>query len=112
MARTHREVLEQARVLLQDNRSPYRYSDLQLLANLKEALGELWRLRPDAFYGQLAIDYIPPTGWDEDLPVEAVFFTPIVNFVVARAEMRDDEFVNDNRAGILYAAFQGAVRGR
>jgi hypothetical protein len=47
------DVLAQARELLQDKVTPYRYSDDGLFYAINEAIFEARRLRPDLFVGRL-----------------------------------------------------------
>lgn len=101
MSRTVQDILDEARGHLNDTETPYRYSNSDLLKYYNDGATELRRLRPDAFI----------TTWNEEvdgavevdhIPFSETFYTAIVYFVTANAELRDDEFTNDGRvAGLL-----------
>lgn len=136
MATTWQNVLDEARVILQDTESPFRYSTTVLLAKLNRGLQELRRLRPDAFWDMFDTDdVIPPeivsldldpddepeefdpTGEDEqiglsdDFNLDRMFYTPLVYWVASSAELLDDEFVNDGRLMMLQNQFKNMVVG-
>lgn len=125
MAKTYQNIVDEARVILQDTDADigYRYTDVALLAKLNRAMQELGRLRPDAFFDQ----------WDntlEDILVPEVvasgavagqvnlsanfaqpmqFYGSLVYFVTASAEFIDDEFTNNGRAATLLGLFKSQV---
>lgn len=133
MAKTWQNVIDEARVILQDTDSPNRHSDTVLLAKLNRGLKELGRLRPDAFWDFFSVDdiYIPevvvvdPTpdtdpnkfDIDEDTQIAlsaafnlpSMFYTPMVYWVSSSAELVDDEFTNDGRVVLLQNAFKAMV---
>jgi hypothetical protein len=121
MARTWQSLLDDARVLLQDTREPYRLQDSEILSLLNRALQELGRLRPDAFFtkfdltsGEIIVPVIedtdpdPQVGEDTDdvadpvvdavealdgnVSVPSQFHSALVYFVVGSAEVVDDEY--------------------
>ncbi len=132
--KTYQDLLTEARALLQDTDSEsYRYSDVVLLAKLNRGMNELGRLRPDAFWERfneddilipevVAVDVDPDTDPDEidetedgevpvtgevDFPMQ--FYSSLVYFVTASAEILDDEFTTDGRASMLMAQFKSQV---
>lgn len=133
MAKTWQNVIDEARVILQDSESPERHSDTVLLAKLNRGLQELRRLRPDAFWDFfdvddtfppeiVAVDADPDDNPDEFDPVEdgqialsatfnldLMFYTPLVYWVASSAELVDDEFTNDGRVVLLQNAFKSMV---
>lgn len=113
MPRTVQDVLTQARALLQDTRDPTRYADAELVRNLDEAISEARRLRPDLFVGRIRDGVALLTGkpLTTPLPIDDMLFTATVNYVVGRAEIRDDQFTTDGRAVTLITMFQGALLG-
>ncbi|MET0657254.1 MAG: hypothetical protein ABW110_03740 [Steroidobacteraceae bacterium] len=137
MAKTYADVITEARQLLQDTETPQRYSDTILLAKLNRALQELGRLRPDAFYDRfddetstiivpevVLVDADPDTDPDElnvledgqvaltdNFEAEMQFYTPMVYFITASAEILDDEFTTDGRASMLMAQFKQSIIG-
>lgn len=137
MAKTYADAITEARQLLQDTETPQRYSDTILLAKLNRALQELGRLRPDAFFdqyddvtGEIIIPEVVVTDPDPDTDPDVIdatedgqvattdsflpsmqFYTPVVYFVVASAEILDDEFTTDGRASMLMAQFKQSIIG-
>jgi hypothetical protein len=133
MAKTWQNVVDEARVILQDVHTPVRHSDAVLLAILNRGLQELARLRPDAFWDFFRIDDIlvpevvvfdplPDTHpdkltLDEDKEVALsaafnlpmMFYTPMVYWVASSAELVDDEFTNDGRTALLQTHFKTMV---
>jgi hypothetical protein len=133
MAKTWQNIIDEARVILQDTDSPNRHSDTVLLAKLNRGLQELRRLRPDAFWDFFSVDdaqppevvvtdAVPDTDPDEfDLDEDAeialsatfnldlMFYTPLVYWVASSAELVDDEFTNDGRVVLLQNAFKNMV---
>lgn len=135
MAKTWQNVLDEARVILQDSDSPFRYSNTVLLAKLNRGLQELARLRPDAFWEFFQTDDITvpeivvldldpddePDEFDpdedgqialtEEFNVPMMFYTPLVYWVASSAELVDDEFTNDGRVMALMNQFKTMVVG-
>ncbi|MDX1297291.1 MAG: hypothetical protein R3260_03485 [Pseudomonas sp.] len=100
-----------ARTILQDKSTPYRYTDDELYSAFNNGLNELKRLRPDAFVGSYGTDLTIYTSSDSatELPVAMIFFQPLVYFVTGFAELRDDEFAVEGRAAILLRSFSAQL---
>jgi hypothetical protein len=97
-----------ARAILQDTESgSYRYSDDELVSLFNNALYELKRVRPDLYIGGYGSDLTTytPSDFSTAVPFSMLVFQPVVLFIAGMAELRDDEFTVDNRAGILLRAF-------
>lgn len=114
MAKTYQTAINEAREILQDTDEPYRYDDPILLNILNRALQELGRIRPDAFWTTFSTDDIDvPEVATIDLsttfPLPMQFYLPVVSFIVAWAEVLDDEFTADGRAGMLLQQFKTQV---
>lgn len=114
MAKTYQTAINEAREILQDTDEPYRYDDSILLNILNRALQELGRIRPDAFWTTFTTDDIViPEVTTLDLsttyPLPMQFYLPVVSFIVAWAEVLDDEFTQDGRAGMLLQQFKTQV---
>ena len=105
------DCIGEARVLLQDNYTPYRYSDDELIDAFNNALYEIKRLRPDAYLGGYGTDLTIYTTADTatEVPFPAIFFQPTVLYITGYAELRDDEFTIDQRAAILLRSFAGQL---
>lgn len=137
MAKTYANAITEARQLLQDTDTPQRYTDVILLAKLNRALQELARLRPDAFFdqfddttGEIVVPEVVVTDPTPDSDPDTIdatedgqvattenflppmqFYTPVVYFIVASAEILDDEFTEDGRASMLMAQFKQSIIG-
>lgn len=114
MAKTYQTALDEAREILQDTDTPYRYDSTILLNLLNRALQELGRIRPDAFWSTFVTDDIViPEVTTLDLstafPLPMQFYLPVVSFIVAWAEVLDDEFTQDGRANMLLTQFKTQV---
>lgn len=114
MAKTYQTALDEAREILQDTDTPYRYDNTILLNLLNRALQELGRIRPDAFWSTFVTDDIViPEVTTLDLsttfPLPMQFYLPVVSFIVAWAEVLDDEFTQDGRANMLLTQFKTQV---
>lgn len=137
MAKTYQNLLTEAREILQDSQSPFRYTDATLLNQLNRALMELGRLRPDAFTdrfddesGDIIVpevvvsDATPDSDPDEldvdedsqvaltssiDWPMQ--FYPAMVAYVIGSAELTDDEFTDDGRAATLLSIFKTEILG-
>lgn len=114
MAKTYQTAINEAREILQDTDEPYRYDDSILLNILNRALQELGRIRPDAFWTTFTTDdIVVPEVTTLDLsttyPLPMQFYLPVVSFIVAWAEVLDDEFTADGRAGMLLQQFKTQV---
>lgn len=107
------QLIARARVDLNDtDADAYRYETSDLLGFVNSAVLEIWRNRPDFFYGESsATQYV-----DADVTGSTEYRFPqfadvTVRYVVGRAEIRDDEFTNDGRAAQMLQMFSAAVTG-
>lgn len=122
MARTYEDLITEARQLLQDAETPYRFSDEYMVNTLNRGLQELGRIRPDAYHSLYdannlnvpeisATDDVYATLWSEDFELNMMFYTPLVAYVVGSIELTEDEFTVDGRAMTLLAQFRNGVLG-
>jgi len=124
VAKTYQDIVDEARELLQDTSDDQRYTEPFLINQLNRGLQELGRIRPDSMYdlydaNDLNIPEVVATGTPTlpeiligaDIQFEGQFFTPLVAYVVGSAEITDDEFTMDNRAGLLLTMFRNTVVG-
>jgi hypothetical protein len=114
VAKTYQSLINEAREILQDTEVPYRYADSILLNILNRGLQEVGRSRPDAYWDTfLTDDIVVPEVTDVTLgdtfPLAMQFFLPLVSFVVAWAEVLDDEFTVDGRADMLGKQFKAQL---
>lgn len=122
MAKTYENLLDEARVLLQDTAGD-RYTDTVLLGILNRAIADLCRMRPDACYdlfanNQLNFPEVVATGAGtgqsdlaDDFGFDLMFYTPIVSYVVGVAEVVDDEYTVDGRAAMLLSQYRSTILG-
>lgn len=110
---TFQQIIDDARVLLNDQTvegQVTRYTEAQLLTYAQQALYEARRIRPDLFLSNLTNDFPTYTG-SSTVPIPQQYTVPLVDYVAARAEMRDDEFAVDGRAAGLYQKFKAGMQG-
>jgi hypothetical protein len=101
------DYIAEARTLLQDTVSPYRYSDVEMVRALNIGLMEARRLRGDLF---LPLFEVPVLNEGTPEPATAITFDPMYRsalcyYVVGRMQLRDDENTTDSRAAALLAKF-------
>ncbi len=105
------QYLEESRRLLQDEFTPYRYPDDDLVDALNIALLEARRLRADLFLPAFDMPYFDPaagaiaTTKTKDVPFEPMYRQSLVYYIVGRAQLRDDESTTDARAASLMTKF-------
>lgn len=105
MARTVQAVLVRAREILNDDAGD-RYTDDQLCSYVVDATVEARTIRPDLFVGQYGTP-LPDTLLPADpFPLPDQFFAAVGEYVVACAELRDDEWAVDGRAATLRQTLQ------
>lgn len=124
MAKTYQSLITEARFLLQDTDTDQRrYEDSTLLDILNRGLNDLSKLRPDLTYtayanNSLEVPEVVQSGattgevnWDGVWPWEKWFYNRMVEYVVAVAEIADDEYTTDGRAAILMQMFRNGSIG-
>lgn len=101
------DYLKEARVLLQDTRVPYRYSDEEMVRGLNIALMEARRLRADLFLPLFDVPVLAEAVPDPAVPVamDPMYRSSLIYYVVGRMQLRDDEPTVDTRAAALLAKF-------
>jgi len=102
-------IISSAQVFLQDTAGT-RYTSSQLMEYANEAVAEAKRIRPDLFFGS----YNTPlstytTSSTVPLPVEYEAY--LKDYIVSRAEMRDDEASNDVRSLAMMQRFRTGLLG-
>jgi len=106
--------MNDARVLLNDeitdlNPTP-RYTEAQLMSYARSALIEARRVRPDLFLSNLTTSFAAYTA-ASTIPISDDYLLSLVDYVVHRAELRDDEFAVDGRSSTLYQKFKASLLG-
>lgn len=111
-SRTVGEVVVEARALLQDQREPFRYPTAELVSYVTAAVAEAHRIRPDIYLGRaMSPPIYTETALSARVAVPDMYFPQVVNYVVGRAELRDDKFATDGRAMTLITAFGVSLTG-
>lgn len=124
MAKTYQNLVTESRELLQDTDTDIqRYTDFTLLNILNRGLQDLGRMRPDAFYDTYLtnnlnvpeiVDSSPGPGqviWTDVVGIEMMFYPPLVAYLTGVAEVVDDEYTVDGRAGLLLNQFRLSTIG-
>jgi hypothetical protein len=111
---TFQQIINSARIVLNDvvldESTLTRYTEAQLLEFARAALVEARRVRPDLFLSMLT-GALPAYAVDATLPIPEEYVIPLVDYVIHRAELRDDEFAVDGRAAALYQKFKSGMLG-
>lgn len=105
------QYIDQARILLQDSISPYRYPDADLLLCLNDAMLETRRLRPDLF---LSAEFTLPSFSANDstaVGIDEQYRMAILYYIVGMAQLRDDEATDDARAAGFIAKYKVSMLG-
>jgi len=95
-----------------------RHSNAKLVRVLNLALVDARKLRPDLFLPNI-FEYVPVYFTDADLaqlpqtpiPIDPMYFTPLVDYVVGYVSMEDDEFAVGGRAVTLLNRFSQKLVG-
>jgi hypothetical protein len=105
------QYLEESRRLLQDEFTPYRYADDDLVDALNIGLLEARRLRADLFLPLFDIPWFDPapgalaTTKTKPVTMDPMYRQSLVYYIVGRAQLRDDESTTDARAASLMTKF-------
>lgn len=124
MAKTYKDIITEARVLLQDTDSEsYRYTEVVLIAIVNRGLQSVGRSRPDACYDLYTENSLEVPELVESSPgsdqviytaafgLEMQFFNPLLSYLVGIAELVDDEYTEDGRAALLLQSFKAELMG-
>tara|TARA_Y100001938_G_scaffold127867_1_gene181129 strand:- start:184 stop:513 length:330 start_codon:yes stop_codon:yes gene_type:complete len=104
---TFATIISEARTFLQDT-DTNRYSDADLLVYANEAIAEAKRIRPDFFYGTYSTA-LSTYATSDTVPLPIEYQSYLKDYIMARAEFRDDEYSVDGRIGSLMARFKGGL---
>ena len=108
------DAVTQVRQIVQDNELPYRHTEAKLYAYFNSAINDTKRIRADLFIPNVGT--VPP-AYDEldgnlPFPLDLGYFTAVVDYVVGRVGLEDDEFANDGRAMYLQQLFMAKLTGK
>ncbi|NSX14951.1 hypothetical protein HTY52_12785 [Cupriavidus taiwanensis] len=104
---TVQQVIDRGRVPLNDA-DKVRHADADMLDWLNDGLAEIYMLRPDLRFGSYGTP-VARLALADTFPLSAAHEVAIKHYLVYRAEMKDDEAVNTNRATQAYKLFEKAV---
>ncbi|NQW93622.1 MAG: hypothetical protein HQ446_06250 [Polaromonas sp.] len=111
---TFQQICNSARVVLNDvvfdDSTLTRYTETQLLEYARAALVDARRVRPDLFLSRLTGAF-PAYAASAEIPISEDYVMPLVDYVIHRCELRDDEFAVDGRAAALYQKFKSGMLG-
>lgn len=103
------QYVAEARTLLQDRYAPFRYADEELVDCLNIGMQEARRLRADLFIPtNFAVSWFnvdDTLDFDADVPMDQMYRSALVYYIVGRAQLRDDEATTDQRASGLMSKF-------
>lgn len=102
------DIVNRARVLLQDTIEPYRYPTPNLIAALNEACMEAKRLRPDLYLRTLNLTLpsfsdVADAVTESKIPSE--YRTAFIYYIVGNTQLEDMEDSQDQRATIFLNKF-------
>lgn len=104
---TFQQVIDDARVTLNDE-DAVRYTTPQLMSYCNDGIQEMYRIRPDFLFGNYTAATVTYVESD-NLPLTAQYQNLLHLYVVFRAELRDDEYSAESRAGAMRSLFRGEL---
>lgn len=107
------DYITQARILLQDTISPYRYEDSSLVTALNLSLAETRRLRPDLIiYNKPPVpQFFSSADSGSEVCIELPFRQAVLNGLVGYAMERDQEDIEDARIGMFLGTMRFMLTG-
>lgn len=100
------QYIAECRVLLQDKFSPFRYSDEEIVTGLSIGLQEVARLRADLLLPDFTIPEAAfPVVPSFPIPLDPMYRSALIYYVVGRMQLRDDEQTTDQRAAAMLQKF-------
>lgn len=100
-------IVSSARVLLNDE-SSVRYTDSQMVGYVNEAYKLVRRIRPDLFFGAYQTT-LPTLVSGDNFPFDPQYEPAFVDYLVGRAESRDDDYAVNGRATMLLQSFRAGM---
>lgn len=105
---TFQNIIDDARVDLQDT-AGVRYTTAQLLGYANDGVQEMFRYRPDFLLGRYTAASTTYVVGDT-LPIPNQYRMLLTNYLVFRAEVRDDEYAVDGRAAAFLGRFEKELK--
>ena len=103
------QYIKEARRLLLDEIVPYRYPEADLVDALNIGFLETKRIRADLFLPVFTIPYFDSSGTIDTaakVPMDPMYRSTLVYYMVGRMQLRDDEPTVDQRAGAFLQKFE------
>lgn len=110
MAVTFQQVCDAARLDLNDA-DKTRYSDADLLKFANDGVRTIFQMRPDLFIGNMAYDFGVDALIGATIPISGIYKPVLQDYIVFRAQKRDDEHVNDGHVPAALAWFKERLLG-
>lgn len=104
MAYTYQKVADLARIPLNDT-DKVRYSDSVLMTFANQGMLAIAKRRPDLFVGKFSSLPDGEATLADFFPIEPSYVQLLADWIVARAEMTDDEHANSGRVTIMANLF-------
>ena len=108
---TYADVLTRARYYIQDVIPPLRQTDAELKLYLEDAIGEMFRMRPDAFPSNGCTEPDITFDLSDTFPYATRWLAPLAYWVAGSAELKDDSHVETGKAvafiGLAKATWKG-----
>lgn len=105
---TFQNIIDAARVDLQDVAGT-RYTDAQLMGYANDGIQEMYRYRPDFLLGNYTAAVTTYVAAN-NLPIPDQYRMLLTNYLVFRAEVRDDEYAVDGRAAAFLVRFEKELK--
>jgi hypothetical protein len=105
---TFQNIIDDARVDLQDSVGT-RYTTAQLIGYANDGVREMFRIRPDFRLGSYGV-VVPTYVVGDTLPIPDNYRMLLTNYLIFRAEVRDDEYAVNGRATLFLARFEKELK--
>lgn len=107
MATLFSKVITDARVDINDESSE-RYTDPQLMSFANDGVREVKKVRPDLFFGSYSSALSTYTS-AQNIPFDDLYVQFLKDYIVFRANMRDDEENSAARSAAFFARFKNGL---
>ena len=110
---TLQSIVDLARESLNDDKtsgsdSACRYKDASLLLHANDGLDQIRNMRPDLFIGQFNFDGSQAVLTDY-FPLSLRYKRALADYIIFRAESKDDDAVNSARVDLMAKLFTGEL---
>lgn len=102
---TNLQIIERARRQHLNDADAVTWTNDELFEHLVHGLRLLQSKRPDLYYG-VPVETVPDLEIDDTFPLDGFVEPAIQDYVVARAQFKDDEYAVQGAAAPFYALFK------